>query len=377
MGFIASAGIVISASALFIVLSGFAGLKSYSLQFMSFVDPDLKLISSTGKSFSWSAEDSAALEAISGVAAFSKVVEERVVLTSDNKNVLATLKGVDEQYQKVTRIDSMLRRGAWFAPETNQIVSGWGISNQLSFGVLNFMQNITIYVPKPGRGQMTSLKSAYNSITVSNIGLADMNEELNNKYIFGDLAMAQYLLDFGPEQLTAIDIKITDASELSTVQAAISETFSDRFSIKTRAQLNNALFKMLNTENLAVYLLFTLVIIIALFNVVGAIIMMILDKKSSLNTLYNLGVEITQIKRIFFYQGSLLTLISGTIGLGIGLALVWLQKTYDMIFLTPELPYPVDITLSNVLLVALTIYLLGILASKLASQRINKRLISN
>ncbi|MEM1002708.1 MAG: FtsX-like permease family protein [Bacteroidota bacterium] len=376
MGFIAAAGIVISAAALFIVLSGFAGLKTYSLQFMSFVDPDLKLISSSGKSFNWTDADQARLTNIKEIAAFSKIVEERVVLTSENKNVLATFKGVDSNFRKVTRIDSMVRRGSWFTPKTNQIVTGWGISNQLSFGVLDFMQKITIYVPKPGRGQITSVKGAYNSLAVSNIGLVDINEEMNNEYIFGDIEMAQYLLDYKSDQITAIDIKVKDPSELDAVIDNLQEIFPGRFQIKTRAQLNDALYKMLNTENLAVYLIFTLVIIIALFNVIGAIIMMILDKKSSLNTLYNLGVEINQIKSIFFYQGSLLTLISGTIGLLIGLGMVWLQKQFNMVLLTPDLPYPVDITIGNVLLVMVTIYLLGILASKLASQRINKSLIS-
>jgi len=376
MGFIAAAGIVISAAALFIVLSGFSGLKVYSLQFMSLVDPDLKLISSSGKSFNWTREDANKLESIEGVSAFSKIVEERVILSSDDKNVLATLKGVDQNFKLVTQIDSMIRRGAWLAPKSNQIVTGWGISNQLSFGVLDFMQPIAIYVPKAGKGQITSVKGAYNTASVSNIGLVDINEEMNNEYVYGDIELAQFLLDYKPEQITAIEIKVLDDSELESAMEQVASVFGNRFEIKTRAQLNDALYKMLNTENLAVYLIFTLVIIIALFNVIGAIIMMILDKKSSLNTLFSLGVEINQIKQIFFYQGSLLTLIAGTIGLLIGLLLVWMQSQFDMVMLTQELPYPVEITLINFLLVMATIYVLGILASKLASQRINKGLIS-
>lgn len=377
MGFIASAGIVISAAALFIVLSGFAGLKNYSLQFMSLVDPDLKLISNSGKSFHWSEEDERAAITLKGVDALSRIVEERVILTSENKNVLATLKGVDKNFNRVTSIDSTLRRGAWLTPGTNQIVSGWGVSNKLSFGVLDFMQNITVYVPKPGRGQITSAKSAYNSMTVSNIGLVDINEEMNNEYIFGDLKMAQYLLGYDNNELTAIDIKVEPSEDIKSVIERLHKVFPNRFDIKTRAQLNDALYKMLNTENLAVYLIFTLVIVIALFNVVGAIIMMILDKKSSLNTLYNLGVGLSQIKQIFFYQGSILTLVSGTFGLLIGLALVRLQQQFNLIYLTSELPYPVDITLPNILVVVLTIYTLGVLASKLAVQRISKALIKS
>lgn len=375
MGGIASAGIVISAAALFIVLSGFAGLKTYSLQFMSYVDPDLKLSPLKGKSFTWTSEDSIALSRIEGITAYSKIIEERVVLNSDNKNVLATLKGVDENFQSVTRIDSMIRRGAWLTKETNQIVSGWGISNQLAFGILDYRRPLTIYIPKAGKGQITNAKSAYNSLRVSNIGLVDINEEMNNEFIYGPVGMAQYLLEYDSNQFSALEIRTDVTKDLSAIITSIENTFPDKFTIKTRAQLNDALYKMLNTENLAVYLIFTLVIIIALFNVIGAIIMMILDKKSSLNTLYSLGVEIRQIKQIFFFQGSLLTLISGTAGLLIGLILVWLQKQFHLVYLTQELPYPVEIVIWNIVLVLVTIYVLGILASQIASQRINSKLV--
>ena len=134
---------------------------------------------------------------------------------------------------------------------------------------------------------------------------------------------------------------------------------------------------MLNTENLAVYLIFTLVIIIALFNVIGAIIMMILDKKQSLNTLFNLGAETKAIKRVFFLQGSLMTVLSGIVGVILGVIIVWAQSQFDLIMLTPNLPYPVKLRVINIILVLATIFLLGIVASRIASQRITKNLIKN
>ena len=134
---------------------------------------------------------------------------------------------------------------------------------------------------------------------------------------------------------------------------------------------------MLNTENLAIYLIFTLVIIIALFNVIGAIIMMILDKKKSLNTLFNLGTEPKTIKSIFFWQGSLMTMASGLIGVIIGLAIVVLQQSFGLIMLTQDLPYPVRLKAFNIFLVLATIFAFGIIASRIASQRITKKLIQS
>jgi lipoprotein-releasing system permease protein len=377
MTLIASGGVIIASAALFIVLSVFAGLKDYSLQFSSFVDPDLKLLPVEGKSFVFSDGDKNQLKSIEGISSFSEVIEERIIIKSENKNLLATLKGVDSNYLNVTQIDSMVSKGYWLTPNSNEVVSGWGISHNLSFGVLDFRKSLSLYVPKPGKGQISSIKGAYNAVFVNNVGLFDINEELNDKYVFSDISLSKQLLNYKDNQISALEIKLNSDAEEDIVREAINRSFKNRFTIKNREQLNDALFKMLNTENLAIYLIFTLVIIIALFNVIGAIIMMILDKKKSLNTLFNLGTEPKTIKSIFFWQGSLMTIISGVIGAVLGLFIVFLQQQFELVMLTPELPYPVRLNALNIFVVLVTIFALGILASRLASQRITKKLIQN
>ena len=377
MTLIASGGVIIASAALFIVLSVFAGLKDFSLQFSSFVDPDIKLLPGSGKSFEFTEEAVLVLNNIDGIEASSFIIEERVIIKSENKNLLATLKGVDPNYLSVTHVDSMLSRGNWIEEGSNDVVSGWGISNNLSFGVFDYLKPLSLYVPKPGKGQFSSLKGAYNSIYVNNVGLFDINEELNNEFIYADISAAKSLLNYNDNQYSAIELKLTDNSKEAQVKSEIERLYPSKFIMKNREQLNDALYKMLNTENLAIYLIFTLVIIIALFNVIGAIIMMILDKKKSLNTLFNLGVETKSIKSIFFFQGSLMTILSGIVGVLLGLVIVFLQQQFDLVMLTPELPYPVRLKLINVLIVVATLFILGIVASRIASQRINRELISS
>ncbi|EDP72815.1 hypothetical protein FBALC1_16977 [Flavobacteriales bacterium ALC-1] len=377
MTLIASGGVIIASAALFIVLSVFAGLKDYSLEFSSFVDPDLKLLPTEGKSFLFSETDKAKLISISGIAFYSKIIEERIIIKSENKNLLATLKGVDSNYLNVTNVDSMVVKGNWISPGSNEVVAGSGISYNLSFGVFDYLKPLSIYVPKPGKGQASSLKGYYNSAYVSNVGLFNINEELNNEYVFADINLAKSLLSYKENQVSALELKLENGVDESEVIAQLEGTLPNRFVIKNREQLNDALFKMLNTENLAIYLIFTLVIIIALFNVIGAIIMMILDKKKSLNTLFNLGTEPKTIKSIFFWQGSLMTIVSGIIGVTIGLLVVFLQQSFELIMLTPDLPYPVRLHLINVFIVLATIFALGIMASKIASHRITKQLIQS
>ncbi|WP_353777172.1 ABC transporter permease [Winogradskyella sp. 3972H.M.0a.05] len=372
---IASLGVIIASAALLIVLSGFAGLKDFSLEFSSVIDPDLKVFPKTGKRITLSSNEVEQLTAIPDIELFSKTVEERVVLTFDGKRHIATIKGVDQNYRTVTQIDSLIPQGNWLTPNSNEVVSGWEISNVLSFGVLDYARALKVSVPKPGKGQISSASSIFNSVNTINVGLFDINEDLNGTYVFADIGMAQQLLEYDPNQISSIEIKLNEGADLNSAVESVSNIFNGDVEVKTRDQLNDALYKMLNTENLIVYLIFTLVIIIALFNVIGAIIMMILDKKQSLQTLYNLGVELRSIKRIFFLQGSLMTIASGVTGLIFGLILIGLQQQFDLVMLTPSLPYPVHLKVLNILLVLVTIIAFGVIASKIASSRITKQMV--
>lgn len=379
---IAGIGIIIGSASLFIVLSGFAGLKDFSLQFTTLIDPDLKAIPSSGKSFFVSDEEITQLQNSESIASFSKIIEEQVILSFDDKKRMATIKGVDENYQTVNKIDSLIYQGSWLKKDENQladgwgqIVVGWGISNDLSFGVLDYAKSVKIFVPKPGKGQVTSMKNAFNSIDAFNVGVFQINEDLDNKYVFTNLETAQSLLNYKQNQFSSIEFKLNQNIDEEVAKNEIISILGDKVIIKNRAQLNDALYKMLNTENLAVYLIFTLVLVIALFNVIGSIIMMILDKRKSLTTLFNLGVTLKDIRNIFFVQGSLMSISGGLIGLFLGFVVVWLQQSFSLIMITPSLPYPVSIQFLNFIIVIVTISILGIIASKIASRRISKKLI--
>jgi len=203
----------------------------------------------------------------------------------------------------------------------------------------------------------------------------DINEKINDTYVYGSIDLAQQLLRYKENQITGIEFRLTNSADKEAVKEKLQTILGDNVIIKNREQLNDALYKMLNTENLAVYLIFTLVLIIALFNVIGSIIMMILDKKKTLNTLFNLGATLKDIRRVFFLQGSLMTILGGIVGIVIGFLIVVLQKTFALVMITSTLPYPVTLKFENVVIVFLTISVLGVLASKIASVRITKSLV--
>ncbi len=372
---IASVGIIVGAMALFVVLSVFSGLKDFSLSFSNNFDPDLKVTSTLGKSFLITDSQISELKKIKGIVASSKVIEERVLFLFDGKEQVSYLKGVDSVFSIVNPIKKSLFQGEWLQPNTSQVVIGYGISQKLSLGLFDFQNPFEVFVPKPGKGVIEVPEQAFTKAKLNPIGIYAISEDLDSKYVFADLAMTQSLLEFKPNQITALEIKTDNSENESAIINQLQNIFKNKVTIRNRAQLNDSLYKMLNTENIAVYLIFTLVIIIALFNLIGALIMMILDKKGNLKTLYNLGTEIKDLKKIFLLQGSLLSIIGGIIGLILGIIIVLIQQQFQLIMITPTLAYPVVFSIQNVLIVLVTIVLLGFVASWIASSRVSKKLL--
>jgi lipoprotein-releasing system permease protein len=372
---IASFGIIVGAMALFVVLSVFSGLKDFSLSFSNNFDPDLKITATKGKFFFISEEQQNKLLKIDGVLTQSKIIEERVLFMFDGKQEVASIKGVDSLYSKVNEVKKTLFNGQWLNPDTYQVVVGYGITEKLSLGLFDFNNKFEVFVPKPGKGAVENPENAFTKTTIIPVGIYAINDELDSKYVFADLGLTQELLQYKPNQISGIELKLKPNFDEKKIKSELQKIFNNSVIIKNRAQLNDSLYKMLNTENTALYLIFTLVIILTLFTLAGAIIMMILDKKGNLKTLFNLGVEVKSLRRIFLLQGTLLTFFGGILGMILGIIIVVIQQQFQVIMITPTLAYPVIFNIQNVILVLATIFLLGFIASWIASSRVSKGLL--
>jgi lipoprotein-releasing system permease protein len=372
---IASAGIVIGAAALFIVLSVFSGLKQFSLSFSNDFDPDLKISSKKGKTIFITPSQEKKIFNIDEIDAKTNIIDERALFIFDEKEEVATLKGIDSLYGKVNNIKKTLFNGQWLKPNTDQAVIGYGISEKLSLGLFDYNNFLEVLVPKPGKGNIENIDQAFNKNQLIPVGIYAINEDLDSKYVFVDLGLAQELLGYQPDQISAIEIKLKPNANEKKVIEELESIFNNQVTIKNRAQLNDSLYKMLNTENTAVYLIFTLVIILTLFTLAGTIIMMIIEKKDNLKTLYNLGTEIKNIRKIFLLQGTILTFLGGLLGLFIGIIVILIQEKFNIIMITESIPYPVIFNFQNILIVMITILSLGYIASWIASSRVNKSLL--
>jgi len=369
---------VVGTAALFIVLSGFSGLKDFSTEFSGYFDPDLKISPLNGKVLEIPLSRKRELESLSGIEVISATIEEKAFLHYDGKNDIAYIKGVESSYTQIIKTDTILLYGNWLGSSDLQVVAGAAISDELSLQVDNYGRFLQVMVPKPGKNAINALnyKDSFSQIDVVATGVFSVNENLDSKYIFTTIAAARKLLNYSENQVSSIEIKLTPDANENEIRTEIQNLFDVPLVIKNRLQMNDGLYKMLNSENLAVYLIFTLVLIIALFNVIGSIIMMILDKKQNLKTLLDLGASVGTLRKVFFIQGSLMTLSGGLIGLFIGTAFVYLQIKYSLLYIAPGLPYPFAMQLQNVFLALGTITILGIIASYVASRRINEGLLS-
>ena len=292
-------------------------------------------------------------------------------IKNGEKQQIAFVKGVDYNYTDVVGLDDAIQVGTWLQKEyTNTSIIGNSLAYKLSAGIESFGEYLEILVPKTGTGFLNPAQS-FRSINTQIVGTYFGTEDFENNYVFVSNSQAQELLNYKADQFTGIEIKLRPEINADDFSEQLQEKLGAQYKVQTKAQLNELFYKVINTENFVSYLIFTLIVIIAMFTIVGAIIMMIIDKKKNLKTLLSLGATMYEIKKIFVLQGFLLTAVSMAIGLLVSSGLVAIQQQFQLFMITSSIPYPVELRLSNLFIVIATITVLGFLAAKVASSRIS------
>ena len=360
--------IIVATAALMIVLSAFAGLKDFGLSFSNVFDPDFRVEASQGKTIALDSFQLSQLMTLETIEAFSPILEEKVFLSFKDKNQVAYLKGVGQDYLYVIPADSLVAVGEWLIPDSSVIVAGYGIGAGMDLGVYDYGSLLNISIPRKNPNSNLRQTPFYTQQAMT-IGLYQISEDIDKKYIFSNLDFARDLLQYPKNIFSSIEIKTSPNVNAQSLKIKIHEILGDSVEIKDRVQLNNAFYKMLNTEHLAIYLIFTLVLIIALFNVVGALVMMILEKKSQMKILRTIGITQQNLRQIFFLLGMMIILIGGGIGLVLSSMVVLTQQWVPFIYVPgTSLPYPVKWELQNLILVITTLLVLGGVASAWASR---------
>ncbi|WKW46740.1 FtsX-like permease family protein [Myroides sp. JBRI-B21084] len=367
---ISTIGIVVSSMALFVVLSVFSGLEQFALSFANKIDPDLVVLPTKGKTINLTPTQEQKLQQLSKSIKFSHVIEDRVIFTYGDKQIVAFIKAVDKNYTQTVAINNHIAYGQWLQPNTNDAVLGNGLANEMSAGMYSNDKLLEVLAMKPGKGLITMPNDAYNKLPLYPSGIYSLNNlETDNKYIYTDINIGRNLLDYKNNQVSKIEFKVLQNFSENEAVKTLKDIFPNQI-IKNRSQLNEGLYKMLKTESLAIYLIFTLIIIVTLFCLTGALIMIILEKKEHIKTLYDIGFTQNKLKRIFLYQGLILAISGIVIGLALGILITFLQQKFAFIKVADDFPYPVIFSWQNTLLVVATLLILSIIASFIAASRI-------
>ena len=358
--------IVSAACVLLLVLSGFAGLKDFGLTYTSSFDPELKIVPKTGSYFVISPDNLEMIKGIEGVLDASPVIEEKVAISNELNSGAVMLKGVYDDYYMGKMLDSLSLIGAFSPGKQNAIYLGADLASSLEVVMSDDFSLLATAAKKDSRSLFSF--SPFNTKTLDIEGVYQISSEIENKFAFTSLKTLSSLMGVGENSYTSIEVISDGSINKVDLEKEVNSLFASTFSVLDKQDLNPALYKMLNTENIAVYLIFSLVALISMFNLVGSITIMMVEKRKDLRVLEILGGQEKDFNSIFFSLGVFTTVFGTGLGLGIAWLLITIQNFYSFVYVPgTSIPYPVSLTASNVIIVFTTIVVMGIVTSAWSS----------
>jgi len=365
------AGVGVGAAALVLVLSAFNGLEDLVRSFYDRFDPDYKVQPAEGKTFSLGPQSLRDLNAIEGVIAVSQVVEDKVLLKHGEFELIGVFKGVDTAYSRVSSIGECLVAGN-AVPGFEQLgVIGIGLAYRLGYHPLETEAGLTLFVPKRGMPQAGNWLDSYRSARFAPQSIFSVQPEFDDVYAIGSIDKARELFEVDARGVSSLEIAVEPGAQSRVIEGKIREILGSKVEILDRDRQQSTVFKVLQSEGMLTYLILAFTLAIACFTIFGTLSMAMLEKKTELFTLWTLGMERSELKRLFFLRGMQISMFGGLFGMAAGSLLVWLQDRYHLVRLGSGYAvdaYPVRLSLDDLALVVLTLAILGGLVSWLGSR---------
>jgi lipoprotein-releasing system permease protein len=372
-------GVAFSTMAMVVVLSAFNGIEGIVESLYNSFDADIKITLAEGKTFNPNLIDKNKLSQIEGVEIICPVIEETALFKKDDRFVTAKLKGVDDSYIELINLDTLLTEGlAEFSfGGTQYCIPGLIIQSRLGVSSDPRYEN-TITVHGMLRTKRISVQSQpFNKRNITVGGAFVTNTPYDEKYVLTSLAFARELLEYG-EEVTAIEIGIKPAWKKSEdrVKKDIQKLIGKDFRVKTRMEENQLIFSATKNEKIATYIILCFVLFIAAFTLIASLTMLILEKRKDVFTLYSFGFTKESIERLFFYEGILINIIGGLIGIGLGVLICYLQIWFQFIPMEGMIieAYPVEVEILDILYIIITVLIVGFISSYFPVKYLIKRL---
>ena len=372
-------GVVVGTMALIVILSVFNGFEDLVSQLYNTFDADIEITAKEGKVFSAADIPSEKIKNMEGTIAYSEVLKGSVLLRYNKEQYIAELKGVSDNYLIRNAIQKSIVEGdfSFKYNDSEALLLGYYIAYMLGLSLDNPQTLVELFSPNRKSKNFSDINTSFVHRSIIPGGVFSIQQDIDSKYVISSLDFARKVFQYDQE-VSAIEIRYDSIVDIQDVQARIQQLIPDSFVVKNRYEQQEALYKVMRTEKWFIFFILIFILIIAIFNLVSSLTMLILDKVKDLSLLYGMGMSIKRIRRIFIVEGMMIVLLGELIGLGIGALLCYLQQTYGLIrlggnvnaFLVPY--YPVQLHWMDFVLSIVSVSLIGLLASLIPIMRLKE-----
>jgi lipoprotein-releasing system permease protein len=379
MSVIATAGVFVGAAALVIVLSVFNGFESLVTSLYNSFDADYVITAKTGKTFIPDSLTWHQISKLPEVELASEVLEENVLLKNGDKQYFATIKGVSPAIENLENIQQLVVEGELKLESGGLPYAclGQGVAIGLSLSSSNGLFPLTVYVPnRLSKPDLVNTANAFKILNINIGGVFSVQQDVDSKYLLVPITFTRQLLSYERE-VSALEIYLKPNISNANFQEKLQDMFGDKYIVKNKQQQHELLYKIMKSEKWAVFFILVFILIVASFNVIGSLTMLIIDKKKDIAILKSMGATMQTIKNIFLLQGMLISAYGAIGGIFTGLIICFIQEKFGVIGLGSAGSfvidaYPVKIMPLDIFYVLATVLFIGLLASLIASRNISK-----
>jgi len=367
---VALGGIAIGTMALIIVLSAFNGISDLVKSLYNSFGADIEITAVKGKTFIPTGPSFDSIRRLKDVKYFNETMQDKALLKYGDHQELAYIKGVGDNFAPMTHFDTLIREGKYYLKNGDSYFGEFGIGVADKLGINSSDENytaISCYAPKRGLENISvNPEDAITQMHLYRSGIFSINDDFDSRYVIVSIDFARQLFDYTDKSVSAIEIGLNNPSSSSKVKEKLKLILGTGFLVKDRFEQNELLFKTLKTEKLWVFIILAFILIIATFNIVGSLSMLIIDKQKDIAILHNMGAEIKSVQKIFMYEGVLITVLGATIGLALGTIICLIQIKFKIVEMNGNFvvdSYPVSLQVSDYLSILTCVLVIGFLAS--------------
>jgi lipoprotein-releasing system permease protein len=358
------AGVAVGTMALIIILSVFNGLETMVSAIFNTFDPDIKITAAEGKTFIADTARLKLLAKVDGLSCYSLTIEDNALLKYGSREFIATIKGIDANYVMVSNIDSSMWEGEFILNNEKgrpYAIPGIGVAQYLGIRV-NFITPLEIIFPRKTGAVNFNAENSLNRKFIFPSGIFEVEKEYDSKYVYIPIDFARELTETD-KGVTTIEIKFKKNADPNSVQKDIVKIFGKGYRVQNRYEQQAIFYKVMRSERLAIFFILTLILIIASFNIIGSLTMLIIEKEKDIEILKSLGADNNLIRKIFIFEGWLISIIGAISGIILGFIVCWLQQTYGLVKLNSQSlimdSYPVVMKIKDFIIVPGTVLLIG------------------